>query len=165
MLSITAPSAAPTQASNPVSGSVPALGADELVAPDGSGVVPVLGVTVGVDGLTGGAAVLGAGGVLVAAGGEDVVFGGGVECDVVLPASGSVYWLSPADGPLASASVGASASTRTTTTRNSLNTRRLLTSRVSQQYATSVPSNESTAYGNRQTRVLQDLLQGQGKRA
>jgi hypothetical protein len=65
-----------------------------------------------------------AGGGVVVAGGEVVAVGG--ACCVVVDFRGSVYWLSPADGPVASASVGPTASIATAVSNQVVVARRTL---------------------------------------
>lgn len=101
-------------ASKPVIGSVPGGSpavVEVLVAVVGAAVV--VAAVVPVELLLVAGVAVGAGDELLDDGDEEVVVfaGGGVVfvlvCVVVVwPASGSVYWLSPADGPLASAAGG-----------------------------------------------------------
>jgi hypothetical protein len=75
-----------------------------------------------------------------------------------------VYWLSPADGPSASATAGGTIATRTSANANqALLTRRERTLRVLQQSGCSrAPEARPTASGApSQTHVLQDFLHRQ----
>jgi hypothetical protein len=125
------PNAPPSHALNPVIGSVRfGSGAAAALVVAGAAAVLVPAVVLGALGAVAGAGVPldpddGAGVV------ELVVFGGGVAwcVVVVVPASGSLYWLSPADGPLANATGGRTATATAIASAGSqiLVTRRLRT--------------------------------------